>query len=477
MGKLNIIGIGTKKINDISYEGYISIEKNNLKYLRTNHHPFSEYLEEKGVEFETFDSYFIENTSLDDVYENIINTINNKIIEYEEVNYYVPGSPYYGDVVTEYYLNNTIEDIKVKIIDSVSFFQKALSMVNGNNENLKVLSSERYDFYDIDINSDLLFTQIYNKDLAEKIKIDLGEIYGDDYKVNIIDVILDKTLEMSVFELDKLKKYSFSTYIFVQSIEKSTKELYNVNNLLKLMEILRGPDGCPWDRKQTHDSIRQCLIEEAYEVVDAIDNKDYDNFIEELGDLLLQVVFHGQIAKEEGYFNIYDIYNAICKKLINRHPHVFGETKAGNEGEALKSWENIKSKEKLIESHSERLRDVPKALSPLSKSYKIQKLAADVGFDWPDVSGAVSKIHEELDELLAEYEKLDKNKIENELGDLLFAIVNFARFLKINPDIALNKTVNKFIERFNYIEINSSKPLESMSLKEMDELWEESKRQ
>jgi len=193
--------------------------------------------------------------------------------------------------------------------------------------------------------------------------------------------------------------------------------------------------------------------------------------------LLLQVVFHGQIAKEEGYFNIYDIYNAICKKLINRHPHVFGETKAGNEGEALKSWENIKSKEKLIESHSERLRDVPKALSPLSKSYKIQKLAADVGFDWPDVSGAVSKIHEELDELLAEYEKLDKNKIENELGDLLFAIVNFARFLKINPDIALNKTVNKFIERFNYIEINSSKPLESMSLKEMDELWEESKRQ
>ncbi len=477
MPKLTIIGTGTKKINDISLEGFKTLEDNAFKYVRTDRHPFVEYLRDENIKFETFDKYFEEMKNLNQVYESIIDEILKKIRTKETIYYYVPGSPYYGDVVTEYFIKNKIDDIKVEIIDSISFWQKALSLVAGNNENIKTLSGEEYDFYDIDINSNLLFTQIFNKDIAEKIKLDLGEIYGDEYKVNIIDVILENTMEIPVLKVDKLKKYSFSTYIFVESIEKSTKELYNVNNLLKTMETLRGPDGCPWDRKQTHESIRDCLIEEAYEVVDAIEKEDYENFIEELGDLLLQVVFHAQIAREEGYFNIYDVYTGICKKLNERHPHVFGDVEAEDVDEALKSWEYIKGKEKKLDTYYEKLMGVPKALSPLTKSYKIQKIAAEVGFDWPDIKGAVSKIHEELDELLKEYDKFDKDKIEDELGDLLFAIVNFSRFLKINPDTALNRTVNKFIKRFKYIEDNSNKSLKDMSLEDMDELWEKSKRQ
>ena len=475
MGKLKIIGVGTKKIDDIAFEGYKSTEQKNFKYLRTNHHPFSKYLKEKKIKFTTFDNYFVEGVKLEDVYEAIINKIKNKIEEVEEVVYYVPGSPYYGDLVAEYFIKNKFKDIDIDVVDSISFFQKAVSMIKCSNENLKILSAERYNFYDIDINSDIIFAQIYNRNIAETIKLDLGEIVGDEYKIDIIDVISEKILKIPIFELDKLKKYSFSTYIFVESIEKSTKEVYNVNNLLRIMEILRGPDGCPWDRKQTHESIRDCLIEEAYEVLDAIESEDYENFIEELGDLLLQVVFHSQIAREEGYFNIYDVYTGICKKLISRHPHVFGDLEAENEEKALESWENIKSQEKLIDTHTEKLKSIPKALSPLSKSYKIQKIAAEVGFDWPDVNGAVSKMHEELEELLDEFDKLDKGKIEDELGDLIFAVVNFSRFLKINPDVALNKTVNKFISRFKYIEDNSKEPLESMTLEDMDKLWEESK--
>jgi tetrapyrrole methylase family protein/MazG family protein len=477
MKKLNIIGVGTKKIDDISLKGYRMIKNNGFKYLRTDRHPFIHYLEEEKIKFKTFDSYFEEKKNLNEVYKSIIEEIKNKLIDENTVNYFVPGSPYYGDVVTEYFINNEIEDLEVEIVDSISFWQKSLSLISGNKEKTKTISGEEYNFYDIDINSNLLFAQIYSKDIAERIKLDLGEIYGDEYKVDIIDVISENIMKTPVFQLDKLKKYSFSTYIFVESIEKSTKELYNVNNLLEIMEMLRGPDGCPWDRKQTHESIRDCLIEEAYEVVDAIDNKDYDNFIEELGDLLLQVVFHAQIAKEEGYFNVYDVYTGICKKLYNRHPHVFGQVSAENEEEALESWESVKGKEKTFKTYHDKLKEVPKALSPLTKSYKIQKVAAEVGFDWPDINGAISKIHEELEELLKEYENYDHDKVEEELGDLFFAIVNFSRFLKINPDVALNRTVNKFIKRFKYIEDNSSKSLEDMTLEDMDKLWEESKRQ
>ena len=477
MAKITIIGTGTKKIEDISLKGYKSLKEDKIKFLRTDRHPFTKYLEEENIQFETFDKYFQERKTLEEVYQSIIDKLIERAKTKGEVYYYVPGSPYYGELVVEYFKKNIIKEIEIEIIDSISFWQKALSLIASNNENLKTLSGEEYDFYDIDINSNLLFTQIYTQDIGEKLKLDLGEIYGDDYKVNIIDVISEKTMNISVSGLDKLKKYSFSTYIFVQSIEKSTKELYNVNNLLKTMEILRGPDGCPWDRKQTHESIRDCLIEEAYEVVDAIENKDFENFIEELGDLLLQVVFHAQIAKEEGYFNIYDIYTGICKKLYSRHPHVFGDIDAKDEKEALQSWEDVKGKEKVFDTYYSKLLKVPKALSPLTKSYKIQKIAAEVGFDWPDIKGAVSKIDEELNELLEEYAKQDKDNIESELGDLLFAIVNFSRFLKINPDLALNRTVNKFINRFKYIEDNSNKSLEDMTLEDMDALWEKSKRQ
>lgn len=241
------------------------------------------------------------------------------------------------------------------------------------------------------------------------------------------------------------------------------------------MKILRGPDGCPWDKKQTHESIRQHVIEEAYEVVDAIDNDDIDNLVEELGDLLFQVVFHAELGSEDGYFNFSEVVTNLCKKMYSRHPHVFGEFKAKNAEEALESWESSKLKEKNLSTYTDNLKNVPKALSPLSRSFKIQKRAAEVGFDWPDAEGAVLKIKEELLEFIEEYKNNDSTKMEEEFGDLLFALVNLARFVKINPDVALNKTINKFINRFEYIETHSNKDLKQMTLEEMDELWEESK--
>jgi len=177
----------------------------------------------------------------------------------------------------------------------------------------------------------------------------------------------------------------------------------------------------------------------------------------------------------EDSFDIADVLNGINSKLVFRHPHVFGDIEANNVDEALNNWESAKQKEKKFSSYTENLKNVPKSLSPLSRSYKIQKRAADVGFDWPDEVGAIVKIKEELFEFIEEYKKLDQDKMESEFGDLIFALVNFARFMKINPDVALNRTINKFINRFEFIERNATKDLKKMTLEEMDELWEKSK--
>jgi tetrapyrrole methylase family protein/MazG family protein len=312
-------------------------------------------------------------------------------------------------------------------------------------------------------------------EIASQLKIKLMEIYPEDTRTLIVDVLEENVKEIPLFRLDQEKNYGFSTYFCILPIEISKDRVYNVYNLLRIVKILRGPDGCPWDKKQTHHSVRQNVIEEAYEVVDAIDNEDIDNLVEELGDLLFQVIFHSELGSEEGYFNFNDVVNNVCKKMYSRHPHVFGDVKADNAEEALKSWESSKHKEKNLSTYTDNLKNVPKALSPLSRSYKIQKRAAEVGFDWPEAEGAVLKIKEELLEFIEEYNNNNIENMEEEFGDLLFALVNFARFQKINPDIALNKTINKFIDRFEYIEKNSTKDLKQMTLKEMDELWEESK--
>jgi tetrapyrrole methylase family protein/MazG family protein len=186
-------------------------------------------------------------------------------------------------------------------------------------------------------------------------------------------------------------------------------------------------------------------------------------------------VFHAELGSEDGWFNMTNVVTNVCKKMYSRHPHVFGDAKANDDEEALLNWEASKKKEKNLSTYTENLKNVPKSLSPLSRSYKVQKRAAEVGFDWPDEAGAIDKIKEELYEFIEEYKKMDLDKMEGEFGDLLFAMVNFARFMKINPDVALNRTINKFIDRFEFIEKNAKKDLKDMTLTEMDELWEKSK--
>ncbi|MBR2279983.1 MAG: nucleoside triphosphate pyrophosphohydrolase [Ruminococcus sp.] len=258
----------------------------------------------------------------------------------------------------------------------------------------------------------------------------------------------------------------------------TTKENFDFNDLVEIMKYLRAPDGCPWDRVQTHESIRSNFIEETYEVIEAIDNKDSELLKEELGDVLLQVVFHSEMSAEENEFDINDVINGVCKKLVERHPHVFGDVKAENSEEALLSWDNVKMNSKSQKKQSEAMDSVSKALPSLMRAEKIQKKAAKVGFDWDNVDGALDKVAEETDELK---EAVDSGSYEQqceELGDLLFSVVNVSRFLKVDSEKALYDACDKFTDRFKALEILADErgiDIKTASLSQLDSLWEEVK--
>ena len=244
--------------------------------------------------------------------------------------------------------------------------------------------------------------------------------------------------------------------------------------LLDVMDRLRVE--CPWDRKQTNDSLRPNTIEEVYELCDALIKDDSHEICKELGDVLLHIVFYSRIGEEKGLYDVADVCNKLCDKMIFRHPHVYGETVAKSAEEVLDNWEQIKQKEK--DGNKTVLGGVPASLPSLIKAYRIQDKARHVGFDWEEKQDVWTKVREELDELEAEFKREDRSRSEKELGDFLFSVINAARLYHLNPDNALEGTNQKFIRRFNYIEEHSikiGKPLTEMSLAEMDNLWNEAK--
>ena len=246
--------------------------------------------------------------------------------------------------------------------------------------------------------------------------------------------------------------------------------------LLDVLDELRVK--CPWDRKQTNESLRPNTIEEVYELCDALMKNDEANICKELGDVLLHVVFYSKIGSEKGYFDIKDVCDKLCDKLIFRHPHVFGEVKADTAEKVTENWEQLKLKEK--DGNKTVLSGVPDALPSLIKAYRVQDKARNVGFDWEEKEQVWTKVKEEISEFEAEVSDMDKEKAEAEFGDVMFSLINAARLYKINPDNALERTNQKFIRRFNYVEahtIKQGRNLSDMTLAEMDALWEEAKKQ
>ena len=255
------------------------------------------------------------------------------------------------------------------------------------------------------------------------------------------------------------------------------KDSYDLRDFIALIDYLRSPKGCPWDREQTHESIRRNFLEEAYEAVEAIDEGSPEHLREELGDVLLQVALHARMEDEAGRFDMDGVADGICKKLIYRHPHVFGDVAVSGTGEVLQNWEVLKRTEKGQATHTDSLDAVARSLPALGRAEKVQKKAAKAGFDWPDASGAMDKLSEELAEL--KQAVAEDSNVAEELGDLLFSCVNVARFVKCDPEEVLQQATEKFISRFRLVEqaaARSEKSMEDMDLEELDKLWENAKR-
>lgn len=257
------------------------------------------------------------------------------------------------------------------------------------------------------------------------------------------------------------------------------KEKYSIEDLLRIMEILRSPGGCPWDAEQTHESIKKSLIEETYEVIEAINKNDKDLLLEELGDVLLQVVFHSQMEKEAGGFDFSDVADGICKKLIERHPHVFGEVKVSSTDEVLSNWDDIKRKSKGQKTQGSSMLKVPKELPALMRAQKIQSKAKKAGFDWDDVSGAFDALESEIKELKTAVNSENSDAVEDEFGDVLFSCVNIARFIGVDSEQSLSRANDKFMSRFLIVEKLAEErgiDMKNTPIDELDKLWDEAKK-
>ncbi|SUY34640.1 nucleotide pyrophosphohydrolase [Clostridium perfringens] len=478
---LKIMGLGPGAYEALTIGALKELKNNKNIYFRTEKHPTVDFLKDEGIKFESYDHAYEKYDSFDDVYKYIAEDLITKIKDDEDLIYAVPGHP----LVAEKSVINLIElckenNIQYEVLPAVSFVDAMMEALQVDPiEGVKIIDAFDMKNQILDKRVGTIITQVYNNFIASEVKLRLLEGYEDDTEIIFVRAAgiegLESIRKIPLYELDWQEDIDYLTSIYIPKDLGNKKDF---QDLLDIIETLRNPGGCPWDREQTHESLKSALLEECYEVIDAIENEDEDALIEELGDVLLQVVFHASIGKEDGYFDIMDVIGGISNKMINRHPHVFGNEEANTSEQVLVNWDEIKKEEKGIKTLTEEMQNIAKSLPATTRAYKVQKKAKKVDFDWNDVNYAMDKVKEELNEIKEVYNCEDKSIIEGEVGDLLFACINVARFLEVDGELALDKTIKKFIKRFSYIEneaIKNNKNLKDMTLEEMDKLWEEAK--
>lgn len=328
-----------------------------------------------------------------------------------------------------------------------------------------------------DTDAVLVVHEIDTQIKASELKLRLQRSYGDEHRVLCVDTHKNEGSMMMLCELDQREDYGYYVSAVIPPLPLKKKLRYTFADLVAVMDRLRSQNGCPWDREQTHQSLKRYLIEESYEVLEAVDDNDMDALYDELGDVMLQVVFHAKIAQQSSEFDISDVITAICSKMISRHTHIFGSDVAATPDAVVQNWEQIKRQEKGQQSQTEVLKSVPKSMPALMRSEKVQHKAAHIGFDFRHISEAFDKLYEEIDEVKTDMK--NGSDMGEECGDLLFAAVNVVRLLGIEPEVALQKATDKFIARFEQVErISMEKKVDmhACSIEKLDEIWFEAKK-
>lgn len=455
MHTLKIVGLGPGSMAYLTLSVYNLLMDSPLIYLRTERHPIVKELAEKGMRYQSFDYFYEVAETFDDTYKSISDAISEKL-KTENVVYAVPGNPFVAESTVSMLLEKANRgDFEVEIFHGASFLDALITTLKYDPvEGLTIKDALKISSLEITDKVDHIWIQVYNQQVASQLKIHLMDCFDDEHEVIVVQAAgipeLEKVKCLKLCEMDyDASLFNHLTSVFVKRAKKPKFDWYD---LLKIMDALRSENGCPWDREQTHTSLTPYLIEEAYEVKEAVDLEDDESLIDELGDVLLQVVFHAQIGEEEGYFNWRDIVSAICEKMVRRHSHVFGDVSVSGSDEVLKNWQAIKDSEKSHTTISESMKSVSKGMPATMRSHKVQKRAANVGFDWADVGSALEKVKEEVSEIEEALALKCETALREELGDLLLIVTNVVRKSGLDSEVLLNEAIDKFIERFEYVE-------------------------
>lgn len=479
--KITVVGLGPGDENSLSLGSYRLLSNGDPVFLRTEKHPVIPWLRQEGVRFQTFDPIYEKHRDFAAVYREIADRLMAEAEAEKEVIYGVPGHPSVAEKTVQILLQEGKKrGIRVDIQGGESFLDPVFAKLNIDPiDGFLLLDGSSFKEDLLDPRCHLLIAQVYDRWVASEVKLSLMEVFPDDYPVTVISGAgvpdMEKVTTLPLHELDREEHFHNLSSVYVPPTQDEKILRRRFDNLVHIIRYLRGPDGCPWDRKQTHQSLRPYLLEESYEFLDAVAENDPIAMADELGDVLLQVLLHAEIGREEGEFDMADVIQNLADKMIRRHPHVFGDEEGLQSASEVKQrWDAIKQQEKRG-TPSTALEGIPGELPGLLKACQLQRKASKVGFDWDHPEPVRKKVEEELEELF----QAEPEFREEELGDLLFAVVNMARLMKIDPEQALLAACRKFKRRFQYVEQEARRAgggMEAYSLDQLDQWWEEAKK-
>jgi tetrapyrrole methylase family protein/MazG family protein len=480
MPGITLLGLGPGNPNQLTREAWEVLSTADDVWLRTRQHPTVGALP-PTLKLHSFDELYENGESFDQVYDAIVEKILELGRRTEGVIYAVPGHPFVAETTCPKIARLAQDEgLATVIVEGLSFLEPTFSALSLDPYprltlfDAMELSVAHVPAFSPDI--PVLVAQLYSRLVASEVKMTLVETYPDEHLVKLIHAAgtKDELIQnLKLYEIDRSEHIGMLTSLYIPPLGEGT----SFEAFQEIVAHLRAPNGCPWDREQTHETLRTHLLEESYEALEAIDRNDVAGMQEEFGDLLLQIVLHAQIANEDGEFTINSLIKSIYEKIVRRHPHVFGEVHLDGVKGVLQNWEKLKEAERRDNGKKEKglLDGVPLGLPALTQSQEYQDRAARVGFDWPVVDGVLEKVVEEIQEIKA---ATNDDELAEEIGDLFFVLVNLARWKKVDAESALRETNMKFKRRFGYVEQSAKKrrrELSSMTLEEMDTLWNEAK--
>ena len=476
MKKITVVTLSTGNEELLTLSALRALEEAALLVLRTRHHPIVPYLESKGIAYQSLD-FLYEACEDFDVFNRAAAVKLMEMCDGGPVCYGVADPAMDGTVMALQRLKPM--DIQVTVLPGVSHADRCLAQLGLQSASVRLFAAEEFRQAQAIPGEPLLLCELHSRECAGDCKVKLLELLPPETEVTFFQGTDQGGLEgrtLPLCEMDRQKAYDHLSAAYVPGVPMLQRQRFDMEDFKAVMTRLRGPGGCPWDREQTHESLLTNLLEESFEYIAAVREQDTDHMYDELGDVLLQVVFHAEIARQHGEFDMNDVTTAISRKMIERHTHIFGDAKADTAEAVLDNWEAIKREKRGITSTGEAMRDVSTGLSTLMRAWKVQHKAAKVGFDFAGPEEALEKVREETQEVLENLQ--GKEDPEGELGDLLFSMVNLCRLCGKNPDIALFAATNKFISRFISMEKaikSEGKCVRDLTLSEMDVYWRSGK--